>query len=136
VEAAPPTVFEALKVPAAKEKAENILIKCHTNTNWTIMDQCGRGSGQLRGHFLHWVMFPSFFLLLGGLKSEPATAEAILTEDNTAVGGIHWEDVADLVAKALESEACKRKVLSAVNPTITRTVNVEVNRGICCLAKE
>jgi len=37
-EAAPPTVFEALKeVLAAKEKAENILIKYYTNTNWTII---------------------------------------------------------------------------------------------------
>jgi len=37
-EAAPPTVFETLKeVLAAKEKAENILIKYYTNTNWTII---------------------------------------------------------------------------------------------------
>lgn len=37
-EAAPPTVFDTLKeVLAAKEKAENILIKYYTNTNWTII---------------------------------------------------------------------------------------------------
>jgi uncharacterized protein YbjT (DUF2867 family) len=37
-EAAPPTVFEALKdVLQAKEKAENILIKYYTNMNWTII---------------------------------------------------------------------------------------------------
>lgn len=35
-EAAPPSVFEVLKdVLAAKEKAENILIKYYTNTNWS-----------------------------------------------------------------------------------------------------
>ena len=37
-DAAPPTVFETLKeVLKAKEKAENILIKYYTNTNWTII---------------------------------------------------------------------------------------------------
>ena len=37
-DAAPPAVFESLKeVLAAKEKAENILSKYYTNTNWTII---------------------------------------------------------------------------------------------------
>ena len=37
-EAAPPSVFEALKeVLAAKEKAENLLIKYYTNSEWTIV---------------------------------------------------------------------------------------------------
>jgi len=83
-----------------------------------------RGSGELNGYFFVLAHF-SFFLLLGGLKSEPATGRAILTEDNTAIGSIHREDVADLVVKALESEACERKVLSAVDPTITSAVNVD-----------
>ena len=100
-EAAPPSVFETLKeVLAAKEKAENLLLKYYTNTNWTIIRP-------------------------GGLKSEPATGQAILTEDNTAIGSIHREDVADLVVKALESPATERKVLSAIDPTITSAVSVE-----------
>lgn len=100
-EAAPPTVFEALKeVLQAKEKAENILIKYYTNMNWTIVRP-------------------------GGLKSEPMTGNAVLTEDNTAIGSIHREDVAALVVQAMESPATERKVLSAVDPSITSAVNVE-----------
>ena len=32
----------------------------------------------------------------GGLKTEPMTGSTILTEDNMAIGSIHYEDVADL----------------------------------------
>lgn len=100
-EAAPPTVFETLKeVLAAKEKAENVLIKYYTNTNWTIIRP-------------------------GGLKSEPATGNAILTEDATVIGAIHREDVADLVVKALDAGSSERKVLSAIDPSVTSSVNVE-----------
>ena len=100
-EAAPPTVFEVLKdVLAAKEKAENILMKYYTNSNWTIIRP-------------------------GGLKSEPMTGRAILTEDNTAIGSIHREDVASLVVRALESPNTERKVLSAIDPSITSAVAVE-----------
>lgn len=100
-EAAPPAVFEVLKdVLAAKEKAENILIKYYTNSNWTIIRP-------------------------GGLKTEPMTGKAILTEDNTAIGSIHREDVADLVVKALDSPATERKVLSAMDPSITSSVAVD-----------
>jgi uncharacterized protein YbjT (DUF2867 family) len=100
-EAAPPSVFEVLKnVLAAKEKAENILIKYYTNSNWTIIRP-------------------------GGLKSEPMTGEAILTEDNTAIGSIHREDVADLAVRALDSPNTERKVLSAIDPSITSSVAVE-----------
>lgn len=94
-EAAPPNVFEVLKdVLAAKEKAENVLIKYYTNTNWTIIRP-------------------------GGLKSEPATGKAILTEDNTVIGAIHREDVADLVVKALEHPGTERKIFSAVDQTVS-----------------
>jgi len=97
-EAAPPSVFEVLKdVLQAKERAENILIKYYTNSNWTIIRP-------------------------GGLKSEPATGKAILTEDNTAIGSIHREDVARLVVQALESPKTERKVLSAIDPSITSAV--------------
>ncbi|CAJ1958460.1 unnamed protein product [Cylindrotheca closterium] len=100
-EAAPPAVFEVLKdVLAAKDKAENILIKYYTNVNWTIIRP-------------------------GGLVSEPMTGEAILTEDNTAIGSIHREDVADLVVKALNSPQTERKILSALDPSITSSVAVE-----------
>jgi uncharacterized protein YbjT (DUF2867 family) len=99
--AAPPSVFEVLKdVLQAKEKAENILIRYYTNSNWTIIRP-------------------------GGLKTEPMTGQAILTEDNTAIGSIHREDVADLVVRALNSKSTERKVLSAVDPSIMSTVAVE-----------
>lgn len=94
-EAAPPSVFEVLKdVLAAKERAENVLIKYYTNSNWTIIRP-------------------------GGLKSEPATGKAILTEDNKAIGSIHREDVADLVVKALDAKNTEKKILSAIDPTVT-----------------
>jgi nucleoside-diphosphate-sugar epimerase len=100
-DAAPPAVFEALKdVLAAKERAENVLIKYYTNMNWTIIRP-------------------------GGLKSEPATGEAILTEDKKAIGSIHREDLADLVVRALVSQKTERKVLSAIDPSITSAANVE-----------
>jgi hypothetical protein len=53
------------------------------------------------------------------------TGQAILTEDNTAIGSIHREDVADLVVRALNSKSTERKVLSAVDPSIMSTVAVE-----------
>ncbi|KAG7351127.1 NmrA family protein [Nitzschia inconspicua] len=100
-EAAPPSVFEVLKeVLAAKEKAENILIDFYTNSNWTIIRP-------------------------GGLVSAPMTGKAILTEDNTAIGSIHREDVARLVIQALDSSKTERKVLSAIDPSITSSVAVE-----------
>jgi nucleoside-diphosphate-sugar epimerase len=100
-EAAPPSVFEVLKETLAqKEKAENILIKYYTNVNWTIIRP-------------------------GGLKSEPMTGEAILTEDTTAIGSIHREDVADLLIKALDSPNTERKILSAIDTSITSSVAVE-----------
>ncbi len=55
----------------------------------------------------------------GGLKSSPATTKAILTEDNTAIGSIHREDVADLVVKTLKSPKTKQKVLSAIDPSLS-----------------
>jgi uncharacterized protein YbjT (DUF2867 family) len=99
--AAPPSVFEVLKVVlAAKEKAENILIDFYTNVNWTIIRP-------------------------GGLISEPMTGKAILTEDETAIGSIRREDVAALVVQALDSPNTERKILSAVDPSITSSVAVE-----------
>jgi len=99
--ATPPAVFEVLKdVLAAKERAENVLIKYYTNMNWTIIRP-------------------------GGLKSEPMTGGSILTEEATALGSIHREDVADLVVKALQSPKTERKVLSAIDPSITAAASAE-----------
>ena len=92
-------VFEQLKEAlAAKERAENVLIKYYTNMNWTIIRP-------------------------GGLISEAATGKAILTEDNMAIGSIHREDVASLVVRALDSAATERKILSAIDPSIASHAN-------------
>ena len=52
----------------------------------------------------------------GGLKSEPATGKAVLTEDHRVAGTIHRPDVAQLVCKCLFSDAANNKILSAFDP--------------------
>jgi len=100
-EAAPPSTFEVLKeVLTAKTKAEQILQKYYTNTNWTIIRP-------------------------GGLVTEAATGKAILTEDVKAIGSIHREDLASLVLQAMDSPKTERKVLSAVDPTVLSPARVE-----------
>jgi uncharacterized protein YbjT (DUF2867 family) len=51
----------------------------------------------------------------GGLKSEPATGNGILTEDTKVLGSIHRADVAQLVTKCINSERTNNKTLSAVD---------------------
>ncbi|BAZ42843.1 NAD-dependent epimerase/dehydratase [Calothrix sp. NIES-4101] len=51
----------------------------------------------------------------GGLKSEPATGNGVLTEDISVVGSIHRADVADLVCRVLNSDLADNKILSAVD---------------------
>lgn len=51
----------------------------------------------------------------GGLKSEPATGNGVLTEDPRVVGSIHRADVAQLVVRALNSDCANNKVLSAID---------------------
>jgi uncharacterized protein YbjT (DUF2867 family) len=51
----------------------------------------------------------------GGLKSEAATGNGILTEDPRVAGTIHRADVADLVCRCLDSEGANNKVLSAID---------------------
>lgn len=98
-DAPPPSVYEVLKdVLVLKTKAENVLIKYYTNMNWTIIRP-------------------------GGLKSEKMTGNAILSEDTSAIGTIHREDVADLVVKALNSPNTERKIFSAIDPTIESAAN-------------
>jgi nucleoside-diphosphate-sugar epimerase len=100
-DAPPPPVYETLKdVLAAKERAENVLIKYYTQMDWTIIRP-------------------------GGLKSEPATGKAILSEDKMAIGTIHREDLANLVVEALSSANTKRKILSAIDPSIESAANAE-----------
>lgn len=51
----------------------------------------------------------------GGLKSEAATGNAVLTEDPTISGIIHRADVARLVCDCLNSDRANNKVLSAID---------------------
>ncbi|MBH8566948.1 SDR family oxidoreductase [Nostoc sp. CENA67] len=51
----------------------------------------------------------------GGLKSEPATGNGILTEYPRIAGTIHRADVAQLVVRSLNSDRTNNKVLSAVD---------------------
>ncbi len=89
--ALPPQAFEALKdVLAEKEKAEHYLMS--SGLTYTIIRP-------------------------GGLKSEPATGNGILTEDPTIAGTIHRADVADLVCRCLGSDRANNKIFSAVDRT-------------------
>jgi len=99
--ATPPAVYETLEpVLKAKDRAEKILMKYYTNMNWTIVRP-------------------------GGLKTEPMTGKAVLTENDTVIGSVHREDVADLVVKALFASNTERKVFSAIDPSIGSAVAVE-----------
>ncbi len=51
----------------------------------------------------------------GGLKSEVATGNAVLTEDPTVAGIIHRADVARLVLDCLNSDRANNKVFSAID---------------------
>lgn len=51
----------------------------------------------------------------GGLKSEPATGNGVLTENPTVSGIIYRADVAQLVCRCLVSEAANHKILSAID---------------------
>jgi nucleoside-diphosphate-sugar epimerase len=53
----------------------------------------------------------------GGLKSEPATGNGVVTEDYKVAGSIHRADVAQLVCQCLDSDAANNKILSAVDRT-------------------
>lgn len=57
----------------------------------------------------------------GGLKSEPATGNAVLTEDTRIVGSIQRADVAALVCRCLSSESANNKILSAIDKNMLFT---------------
>ncbi len=87
--ALPPQALETLKtVLVEKEKAEQYLIK----------------SG-----------LTSTIVRPGGLKSEPPTGNAVLTEDPKIAGSINRADVADLVCRCLTSDRANQKILSAID---------------------
>ncbi|WNZ23495.1 SDR family oxidoreductase [Leptolyngbya sp. NK1-12] len=91
--ALPPQALETLRsVLIEKEQAENYLI----------------ASG-----LTYVVIRP------GGLKSEPATGNGVLTPDPTVAGTIHRADVAQLVCQCLLSDQANNRVLSAVDRTMT-----------------
>lgn len=54
----------------------------------------------------------------GGLKSEPATGNGILTLNPLIAGTIHRADVAQLVVACLLSEAANNRVFSAIDRTM------------------
>jgi nucleoside-diphosphate-sugar epimerase len=54
----------------------------------------------------------------GGLKSEPATGNGVLTLDPTIAGSIHRADVAQLVCDCLGSERANNRILSAIDRTM------------------
>ncbi|WP_017305091.1 SDR family oxidoreductase [Spirulina subsalsa] len=90
--ALPPQVLETLKgALIAKAKAEQHLM--NSGLTYTIIRP-------------------------GGLKSEPATHQAILSEDYRVSGLIHRADVARLVCQCLEDESHFNKVFSAIDPTL------------------
>jgi uncharacterized protein YbjT (DUF2867 family) len=87
--ALPPQALETLEpVLVEKDKAEQHLIA--SGLNYTVIRP-------------------------GGLKSEPATGNGVLTEDPTIAGTIHRADVAQLVCRCLFSDAANNKILSAVD---------------------
>ncbi|WP_414519775.1 SDR family oxidoreductase [Nostoc sp. PCC 9305] len=89
VVAASPQVLEVLgKVLAEKDKAEQHLIA--SGLTYTIIRP-------------------------GGLKSEPATGNGVLTEDPHIIGSINRADVAQLVGRSLNSQRANNKILSAVD---------------------
>lgn len=93
-EALPPQALETLgSVLAEKEKAEQHLIN----------------SG-----LVYTIIRP------GGLKSEPATGNGVLTENPTVAGTIHRADVAELVCQCLQSKRTENKILSAIDRQMVR----------------
>jgi nucleoside-diphosphate-sugar epimerase len=93
VVALPPQALETLKsVLVEKEKAEQHLI--NSGLNYTIIRP-------------------------GGLKSEPATGNGVLTENYRVAGTIHRADVAQLVCNCLCLDGANNKILSAIDRNMT-----------------
>ena len=54
----------------------------------------------------------------GGLKSEPATGNGVLTGDPTIGGIVHRADVAELICKCVGNDRTYNQILSAVDKTM------------------
>jgi uncharacterized protein YbjT (DUF2867 family) len=92
-DAIPAAAYESLAaVLADKEKAEQYLID--SGLNYTIVRP-------------------------GGLKSDPATGNGVLTVDTHVAGSICRSDVATLVCQCLTSDNAKNQVLSAFDKNMT-----------------
>ncbi|KAK9816215.1 hypothetical protein WJX74_009237 [Apatococcus lobatus] len=90
-DAPPEQVYNVLKpVLEEKTKAENLLKEKSGGMTFTIIRP-------------------------GGLKSEPASGNGVLTENNKVCGAINREDAAGLIVRALFSDNADDKVLSAVD---------------------
>ncbi|MBW4520461.1 MAG: SDR family oxidoreductase [Scytolyngbya sp. HA4215-MV1] len=57
----------------------------------------------------------------GGLKSEPATGNGVLTEDPKISGTIHRADVAQLVCRCLSNDRTNHKIFSAIDLAMPHT---------------
>ncbi|OWY64645.1 oxidoreductase [cyanobacterium TDX16] len=89
VSAIPPQALATLKdVLIEKEQAENYLVA--SGLTYTVIRP-------------------------GGLKSEPATGNGLLTADPRIAGTIHRADVAQLICRCLNSEKANNQILSAVD---------------------
>jgi nucleoside-diphosphate-sugar epimerase len=87
--AIPPQALATLgAVLAEKEQAENYLVT--SNLTYTVIRP-------------------------GGLKSEPATGNGVLTADPRIAGTIHRADVAQLVCRCLNSQRANNRIFSAVD---------------------
>jgi uncharacterized protein YbjT (DUF2867 family) len=92
-QAIPAAAYESLaEVLAEKEKAENYLME--SGLRYTVIRP-------------------------GGLKSEPATGNGVLTLDTHVAGSICRADVADLVCRCLAAASAEGKILSAFDRTMT-----------------
>lgn len=91
--ALPPQAMATLKpVLIEKEKAEQYLVK--SGLTYTVIRP-------------------------GGLKSEPATGNGVLTTNYTVAGTIHRADVAQLAVQCLFQEVANNQILSAVDRNMT-----------------
>jgi uncharacterized protein YbjT (DUF2867 family) len=89
VAAIPPQALASLKdVLAEKEQAENYLVA--SGLTYTVIRP-------------------------GGLKSEPATGNGLLTADPRIAGTIHRADVAQLVCRCLNAAKANNQILSALD---------------------
>jgi len=91
--ALPPQAMETLRpVLLEKEKAEQYLVE--SGLTYTVIRP-------------------------GGLKSEPATGNGVLTPNYTIAGTIHRADVAQLACRCLFNAVANHKILSAVDRQMT-----------------